>query len=128
VERLASALQVVDLERLSLICVEKSLDLPITGTDLREQACGLVAERALLARYVLQSRAASDALRVLEQGAQVLSTQDVGDHDIGQSGGAMTPEAIYNVLRTTADDLGEPGKDAIFGNGRVNAARAVGAL
>ncbi len=47
---------------------------------------------------------------------------------IGQNGGSMAPEAVYKVLRTTADDLGDPGKDAIFGSGRVNAARAVGAF
>ncbi|BAX81270.1 S8 family serine peptidase [Labilibaculum antarcticum] len=35
------------------------------------------------------------------------------------------PAQVMTVLRQSADDLGKPGKDAYFGNGRVNAARAV---
>ncbi len=37
-----------------------------------------------------------------------------------------TPAFVYGRLRDTADDLGLPGADPIFGRGRVNAARAVG--
>lgn len=36
-----------------------------------------------------------------------------------------TPAFVYARLRATADDLGLPGPDAIFGAGRLNAARAV---
>jgi subtilisin family serine protease len=36
-----------------------------------------------------------------------------------------TPAFLYARLRTTADDLGLPGPDALFGAGRLNAARAV---
>jgi subtilisin family serine protease len=36
-----------------------------------------------------------------------------------------TPAFIYARLRSTADDLGLPGSDPLFGAGRVNAERAV---
>ena len=36
-----------------------------------------------------------------------------------------TPSFVYARLRATADDLGLPGPDAIFGAGRLNAGRAV---
>jgi len=36
-----------------------------------------------------------------------------------------TPKFVYDRLRTTADDLGLPGADPVFGYGRVNALRAV---
>ena len=37
-----------------------------------------------------------------------------------------TPKAVYDRLRSTADDLGVPGPDPLFGYGRVDAQRAVG--
>lgn len=37
----------------------------------------------------------------------------------------LTPEQVRNVLRTTADDVGDPGFDSLFGYGRVNYHRAV---
>ena len=40
---------------------------------------------------------------------------------------ALTAEQIRQLLRVTADDLGEPGWDQYFGWGRVNAARALDA-
>jgi subtilisin family serine protease len=46
---------------------------------------------------------------------------------IGANGGQMNPDAVEAVLRASADDLGKPGVDDFYGNGRVNAARAVGA-
>jgi hypothetical protein len=39
--------------------------------------------------------------------------------------GALSPDEVESVLKTTADDLGDPGTDAFYGAGRVNAARAV---
>jgi subtilisin family serine protease len=36
-----------------------------------------------------------------------------------------TPQAVYDRLRSTADDLGTPGPDPFFGYGRVDAQRAV---
>jgi subtilisin family serine protease len=36
-----------------------------------------------------------------------------------------TPAQVAAVLRITADDIGKPGNDEFFGNGRVNAFRAV---
>ncbi len=44
---------------------------------------------------------------------------------IGKHGGSMSPGQVQAVLRRSADDLGEPGRDASFGWGRVNAERAV---
>ncbi len=44
---------------------------------------------------------------------------------IGKNGGEMAPADVERILRASADDLGKPGKDDVFGNGRVNAARAV---
>ncbi len=36
-----------------------------------------------------------------------------------------TPAQVMTVLKQSADDLGKPGKDAYFGHGRINAAKAV---
>jgi subtilisin family serine protease len=44
----------------------------------------------------------------------------------GQVG--RSPAQISARLQQTADDLGQPGVDPAYGKGRVNAARAVGAL
>ena len=44
---------------------------------------------------------------------------------IGQNGGAMDPTRVEAVLRASADDLGKPGRDELYGHGRVNALRAV---
>jgi hypothetical protein len=41
------------------------------------------------------------------------------------AGGRMDPDEVFRILKRTADDLGEPGKDAFYGHGRVNAAAAV---
>jgi subtilisin family serine protease len=40
-------------------------------------------------------------------------------------GAAATPDFIYAKLKSTADDLGTPGVDPVYGHGRVNAYRAV---
>jgi serine protease len=40
-------------------------------------------------------------------------------------GAAATPNFIYTKLKQTADDLGLPGRDPVFGYGRVNAYRAL---
>jgi subtilisin family serine protease len=45
---------------------------------------------------------------------------------IARHGRRATPGFVYARIRATADDLGLPGADPIFGQGRVNAARAVG--
>ncbi|CAN5155741.1 hypothetical protein BH20GEM2_BH20GEM2_05120 [soil metagenome] len=37
----------------------------------------------------------------------------------------LTPVQVRNVLRSSANDLGTPGWDPVFGHGRVNAKRAV---
>ena len=44
---------------------------------------------------------------------------------IGKNGGEMSPAAVIQKLRASADDLGKPGNDDAYGGGRVNAARAV---
>lgn len=41
--------------------------------------------------------------------------------------GKNRPELIEAAIASSADDLGEPGKDRYFGNGRINVARAVDA-
>ncbi len=40
---------------------------------------------------------------------------------------SFSVEQVRQVLRSTADDLGDPGPDSTFGYGRINAARAVAA-
>jgi serine protease len=40
-------------------------------------------------------------------------------------GAAATPDFVFQRLRATADDLGSPGFDPVYGYGRVNAYRAV---
>lgn len=44
---------------------------------------------------------------------------------IGKNGGSMDPEKVKAALRASADDLGKPGNDDFYGEGRVNAHRAV---
>jgi len=39
--------------------------------------------------------------------------------------GPMSPAQLKTHLAQTADDLGKPGKDPVYGNGRINAYRAV---
>jgi len=38
---------------------------------------------------------------------------------------SATPDQVYAKLSSSSDDLGKPGFDAVYGNGRVNAFRAV---
>lgn len=40
--------------------------------------------------------------------------------------GASTPSAVRSGVTGSSDDLGKPGRDGIYGQGRVNAARAAG--
>jgi subtilisin family serine protease len=44
---------------------------------------------------------------------------------IGKYNGLITPQAVEQIIRKSADDLGKPGKDDSYGDGRVNAFRAV---
>jgi lantibiotic leader peptide-processing serine protease len=44
---------------------------------------------------------------------------------IGKNGGSLSPSAVVSELRSSADDLGQPGNDATYGAGRVNAFNAV---
>jgi subtilisin family serine protease len=41
--------------------------------------------------------------------------------------GRMSPDRLFEELARSSDDLGRRGFDAVYGKGRVNAARAVGA-
>ncbi|WP_247236770.1 S8 family serine peptidase [Telluribacter sp. SYSU D00476] len=47
---------------------------------------------------------------------------------IGKNGGPMAPARVEAALRASSDDLGKPGRDPLFGYGRVNALRAVSTL
>jgi subtilisin family serine protease len=51
-------------------------------------------------------------------GAAALVAEDVG----------RDPSRIRTRLEQTADDLGQPGTDPVYGRGRLNVARAVGAI
>jgi subtilisin family serine protease len=42
--------------------------------------------------------------------------------------GNNNPTALRNRILETADDLGAPGRDAAYGHGRINAARALGII
>ncbi len=44
---------------------------------------------------------------------------------IGKNGGSMDPTKVKMILKQTSDDLGKPGHDPYFGDGRVNAFRAI---
>lgn len=44
---------------------------------------------------------------------------------VGESGGEMSPSRVAAELRASADDLGKPGNDDYYGDGRVNANSAV---
>ncbi|AHM62276.1 subtilisin-like serine protease [Flammeovirgaceae bacterium 311] len=47
---------------------------------------------------------------------------------VGQNGGDMDPAKVEAVMRASADDLGKPGRDPLYGHGRVNAYKAVTAV
>jgi len=38
---------------------------------------------------------------------------------------SLTHDEVRNIIQSTADDLGDPGKDEYFGHGRINARRAL---
>ncbi len=40
---------------------------------------------------------------------------------------ALTGENVLEIMKATAEDLGDPGKDSVYGWGRINAYRAVAA-
>ncbi len=42
--------------------------------------------------------------------------------------GRSNPSQLRAILQTSSDDLGQPGTDPFYGKGRLNAARAVGAI
>ena len=44
---------------------------------------------------------------------------------VATHGSGVSPDFVYTKLEQTADDLGTPGVDPIYGHGRVNAHRAV---
>lgn len=44
---------------------------------------------------------------------------------IGKNGGTMDPVRVEAALKASADDLGAPGRDPYYGQGRVNAYKAV---
>ena len=44
---------------------------------------------------------------------------------VSRHGAKMDPDRVEAVLRNTSDDIGKPGNDALFGQGRINALRAV---
>ena len=44
---------------------------------------------------------------------------------VAKHGGNMKPEQVRAVLQQSADDLGKPGNDEFYGQGFVNAFRAV---
>ncbi|WP_245588127.1 S8 family peptidase [Algoriphagus terrigena] len=45
---------------------------------------------------------------------------------IGKNGGSMSPTQVAAAIKASADDLGSPGRDPLYGMGRINAAKAVG--
>lgn len=45
---------------------------------------------------------------------------------VGANGGSMHPAQVRSTLMRAADDLGQPGRDDIYGRGRVNAGATVG--
>jgi subtilisin family serine protease len=44
---------------------------------------------------------------------------------VGLNGGDMSPQRLRTAMKRYADDLGQPGHDQVFGDGRVNAGNAV---
>jgi hypothetical protein len=44
---------------------------------------------------------------------------------VGMNGGDMSPQRLRTAMKRYADDLGQPGHDQVFGDGRVSAGNAV---
>jgi subtilisin family serine protease len=61
-------------------------------------------------------------------GTSMAAPHVVGVLALIASEGDASPSTLKARLQETADDLGQPGTDPAYGKGRVNAARAVGAI
>lgn len=61
-------------------------------------------------------------------GTSMASPHAAGVAALIASDGTTSPSGIAAKLQQTADDLGQPGTDPAYGKGRINAARAVGAI
>ena len=68
------------------------------------------------------------AFSVGVSGTSMASPHVAGLAALIAANGVNTPAAIQSILQKSADDLGQPGVDPAYGKGRINAARAVGAL
>lgn len=44
---------------------------------------------------------------------------------VGMNGGDLSPQELRNAMKRSAEDLGTPGHDEVFGDGHVNAGNAV---
>jgi subtilisin family serine protease len=62
------------------------------------------------------------------QGTSMAAPHVSGAAALLVAAGASNPAQVRAALQNTADDLGQPGTDPFYGKGRLNVARAVGAI
>ncbi len=62
------------------------------------------------------------------QGTSMAAPHVSGAAALLVAAGGSNPAQVRAVLQNTADDLGQPGTDPFYGKGRLNVARAVGAI
>jgi subtilisin family serine protease len=80
------------------------------------------------ARFYNPTTGAFSGFIVGVSGTSMASPHAAGVAALIASDGTTSPSQIAARLSQTADDLGQPGNDPAYGKGRINAARAVGAI
>jgi subtilisin family serine protease len=121
---------------IGVVCVGAVDDGIVPGPDYRGQKAlysnwgadvQLTAPGGGLAPTWLRSQPDRHDLYARESGTSGAVAYAAGIAALLMSAGANNEEAL-RVMECTADDLGPPGPDFVFGYGRINAARAMAAL
>ncbi|MCL7958452.1 MAG: S8 family serine peptidase [marine benthic group bacterium] len=98
------------------------------GPQVEVAAPGGDSEDPALLSAIASSCYGSDSDYCLKGGTSMAAPQVTGLAAMLFALGATSPEQVRALIRSTADDLGAPGFDDRFGDGRINAAAAVAEL
>ena len=101
-------------------------DRRVTGIPGTSMVLGPCSSR--VATFPLSFLCAGGSTYVFLQGTSMATPHVAGTAALidAQHGGALNGSQLRTRLQQSADDLGQPGTDPVFGKGRVNACEAVG--